>query len=159
MALSKDYTANKVYKLLKQVCDGYKLNYNSDDQRRTINFDVKGDHLDVSHKVVVHENLELVYVLSTMPFKAQEPYANDLAQAANLINSYLAVGSMDFNVKTNQVVFRIASNYTEMEMTKEAAAALILYTYSTVNKYNNYLHQVATGKITLNKFAAMMEGE
>ena len=60
--------------------------------------------------------------------------------------------------KAGEIVFRMATNYTGMEATKEAIEPLLLFTYSCVNKYNKHLYQVATGKMSFAQFDAMMQG-
>ncbi|MBR2974164.1 MAG: hypothetical protein IKC47_00260, partial [Clostridia bacterium] len=145
MAFNKEKEAKRVYKLVQEVCDGYKLKYKTNDEELSVEFYIAGDKMEVKHLVCVHKDLCLVYVLSDLPFKADEGCTNEVAQAANLINSRLMAGSMDYSPKSLRLCYRLTTSYEGMDIQKEAIAPLLLYTYSVVNKYNYPLQKVATG--------------
>ena len=159
MAFNKEKEAKRVYTLFQKVCEGYKFKYDKDDQYLRVEFDVAGDNYTVNYIMLVNPKIDVAYILSTLPVKVGEMCSDDVAQAVNLINSRLAVGSMDYSAKKNEIVYRAATNYTEMELTQEAVQALVMYTYSSVNKYNSYLCKVANGDMSFEQFRKMVEGE
>ncbi len=158
MAFNSEKEAKNVYKLFQKVCDGYNFKYDANDEKYRIELDINGDNMKVNIVFMANTKIDVAFVLSTLPFTVGASYVNDVAQAVNLINSRLSLGSFDFSEVKNEIVFRMATNYTGMEATKEAIEPLLLFTYSCVNKYNKHLYQVATGQMSFAQFDAMMQG-
>ena len=158
MAFNSEREAKNVYKLFQKVCDGYNFKYDANDEKYRIELDINGDNMKVNIVFMANTKTDVAFVLSTLPFTVNAAYVNDVAQAVNLINSRLSLGSFDFSEVKNEIVFRMATNYTGMEATKEAIEPLLLFTYSCVNKYNKHLYQVATGQMSFAQFDAMMQG-
>ena len=158
MAFNSEKEAKNAYKLFQKVCDKYNFKYDANDEKYRVELGINGDNMNVKIVFLANANIDVAYVLSTLPFTVNEAYINDVAQAVNLINSRLSLGSFDFSERKNEIVFRMATNYTGMEATKEAIEPLLLFTYSCVNKYNKHLYQVATGKMSFAQFDAMMQG-
>ena len=158
MAFNSEKEAKNVYKLFQKVCDGYNFKYDANDEKYRIELGINGDNMKVNIVFMANTKTDVAFVLSTLPFTVGASYVNDVAQAVNLINSRLSLGSFDFSEVKNEIVFRMATNYTGMEATKEAIEPLLLFTYSCVNKYNKHLYQVATGQMSFAQFDAMMQG-
>jgi hypothetical protein len=158
MAFNSEREAKNAYKLFQKVCDGYKFKYDANDEKYRVELGINGDNMNVKIVFMANTNIDVAFVLSTLPFTVGASYVNDVAQAVNLINSRLSLGSFDFSEVKNEIVFRMATNYTGMEATKEAIEPLLLFTYSCVNKYNKHLYQVATGQMSFAQFDAMMQG-
>lgn len=158
MAFNSEKEAKNAYKLFQKVCDKYNFKYDANDEKYRVELGINGDNMNVKIVFMANANIDVAYVLSTLPFTVNVAYINDVAQAVNLINSRLSLGSFDFSERKNEIVFRMATNYTGMEATKEAIEPLLLFTYSCVNKYNKHLYQVATGKMSFAQFDAMMQG-
>lgn len=158
MAFNSEKEAKNAYKLFQKVCDKYNFKYDANDEKYRVELGINGDNMNVKIVFLANANIDVAYVLSTLPFTVNAAYINDVAQAVNLINSRLSLGSFDFSERKNEIVFRMATNYTGMEATKEAIEPLLLFTYSCVNKYNKHLYQVATGKMSFAQFDAMMQG-
>ena len=158
MAFNSEKEAKNAYKLFQKVCDKYNFKYDANDEKYRVELGINGDNMNVKIVFMANANIDVAYVLSTLPFTVNAAYINDVAQAVNLINSRLSLGSFDFSERKNEIVFRMATNYTGMEATKEAIEPLLLFTYSCVNKYNKHLYQVATGKMSFAQFDAMMQG-
>ena len=158
MAFNSEKEAKNVYKLFQKVCDGYNFKYDANDEKYRVELGINGDNMKVNIVFMANTKTDVAFVLSTLPFTVNAAYVNDVAQAVNLINSRLSLGSFDFSEVKNEIVFRMATNYTGMEATKEAIEPLLLFTYSCVNKYNKHLYQVATGQMSFAQFDAMMQG-
>ena len=158
MAFNKEKEASRVYKLVQEVCDGYKLRYAKDDQYKRVEFDIQGDHELVKHVVTVNEKINVVFVLSDLPVQVDEKYSQEVAQAVNVVNCRLAYGSFDYNYRKGQITFRLPTNYTDMSMEKETINSLIMLTYACVNKYNGLLIKVAKGIMLLDQFVKIVQG-
>ena len=155
----KEKEAVRVYKLFQSVCEGFKFKYKANDEELSVELGIQGDNALMNITLNVNKNIDVAYILSKLDFSVGEMCDDDVAQACNLVNTRLAFGSFDYNSKRNHVVFRIATNYTGMELTAESVKALLLSTYSTIDKYFKVLQQVAQGEVSFEQFQKMMEAK
>ena len=159
MAFNNEQAATRVYSLVKQACDEFRLRYEAKDGSKRVNFDINGDYEPVAFSITVNEKINVVFVLSDLPVQVDEKYSQEVAQAVNVVNCRLAYGSFDYNYRKGQITFRLPTNYTDMSMEKETINSLIMLTYACVNKYNGLLIKVAKGIMLLDQFVKIVQGE
>ena len=158
MAFNNEQAATKVYELVKQACDEFRLRYEAKDTSKRVNFDIDGDYEPVAFSISVNEKINVVFVLSDLSVQVDERYSEAVAQATNAVNCRLAYGSFDYNYQKGQITYRLPTNYTGMDMDIETAKQLILLTFACVNKYNKPLSQVAEGAVSFDEFCQMIGG-
>lgn len=142
----------KVYETIIKMFDGNEYKYDRHDEDHVVTCLVGGDDLPMEMLFVVHDQREVVQVISPMPFRVPEDKRTEIALATTLVNDRLIHGSFDFNLLTGRIVFRLTTSFVESILGPKMFDYMLNVSAATVDDYNDKFMMISKGIITFEQF-------
>lgn len=150
--INKKELAAAVHNSVKKRLSNMGWKYNSNDERFVVETGAKGKDLLIPLIIIVHEQQEVLQVLSKLPFTIPDNKKVEAAITISATNSKILNGSFDFDISTGEITFRLSTGYHGGGLSPEVIQYMVLVTCSTVDFYNDKLFDMATGKITWQEY-------
>ena len=126
--------------------------YDKDEEELSIRTAVRGEDIPIPMNLRINVEMQILQMLSTMPFEIPAERRIDGALAICETNYLLREGAFDFSTMRGNVCFRMNMSYFDSELTEGAVEKLILMTIATVERYNDRLYDVSQGKMSLEEY-------
>ncbi|MDE7329573.1 MAG: YbjN domain-containing protein [Clostridia bacterium] len=151
--------AQNAYKTLCAMLDERSWNYDREEDKLKILCGAQGEDLPIAIDITVYPDLELVTLLSHMPFDVPEDRRTAVSLAVSLINDSIVDGDFDYDFLTGTIVFRLTSSILESLIGKEMFEYMLDVSCATVEEYNDKLLKVAEEDMSLEEIAKLIKGD
>ena len=150
MASEKDiYYANEAYKTVCAALDDMGWTYQKDEEKLMVSFGVNGENIPMTVGIVCNLDMQILQLISFMPFNAPSHRMSELASSICVINYRLAMGSFDLSLDDGTIMFKLSSSFRETLISTELVRSLIYVVCSTVDESNGDLFALCNGDVTL----------
>ena len=150
--MGKTDKATEVFNGFRKALDERGWTYNADAEKKRIEFDVRGNDLDMNIDISIYSDRNLFMLLSRLPFNFPEDKRFDGAIATTVLNYNLNYGNFDLNMKNGSVFFRISQIFPDTVSGAGLYSDVIDNALGTVDKHNDELFMISKGVVSLDKF-------
>lgn len=140
--------AKSVYQSLCQMLDDLDWHYEKIEEDLAIKCKSQGDDLPIDIAIMVKSQIEIVTLLSPMPFSIPQNRRTALAVAVSRANNGLADGSFDYDYQSGNICFRLTSSYTGSLVSKEMLKYMLMCSCYMIDEYNDKFLVVAKTNMT-----------
>ncbi len=144
--------AKKVYETLCAALDANDWKYKKHDDDLVITFLTRGDDIPMQFIVAIDADRQLVRMLSPLPFKFVEEKRVEAAVALCQTNYSLVDGSFELDLSDGEVSFKLTSSFKDCLISADLLNFMVVYACFVVDKYNDSLLMLNTGKISLDEY-------
>ncbi len=144
--------AKQVYQKLIAMLDARDWHYERDDEKMAVKAGIKGDDLPIHFTMSVRPDMEIVQIMSWMPFEVPEDKRVDIAIAVCVANYTLAQGCFDFSIENGNLLFRMTTNYMKSELSDDLLEHIIFLSAATVDRFNDKFFMVTKGMLSIDDF-------
>ena len=132
----------KAQKAFNQICryfdnQGWKYDSNSEDL--VIETGFSGEDIPMGLTIRILPEFQIIKLLSTMPFSANEDKHIEGCIAACATTYKLADGCFIYNIDNGKVSFMLTSYYSDEGISDEAIDYMLHISLQTIDKYNDKL--------------------
>ena len=152
MAQNKLQNAIDVHGTFCRVLDRRNWKYTKNEEKLSIDFGARGDDLLMDFKVRVDAQMELVMLVSHMPFVVSEDKRLEVALAVSAVNNRLVDGCFDYDLMSGNIFFRMTSSYIGSSLSRDVFDYMISCACYTIDEYNDKLLLLTKGMTTLEQF-------
>lgn len=156
---SKRLAAAKVYYDFCKMMDDEKWKYEGNEENFSIVCNAVGEDLPIELVIRMDVDRQLVLVLSRLPYNIPEEKRVDVAVAVSVINNTLVDGSVDFNLESGHVFFRMTNSYMDSNLSSEVYRYLLYCACKTVDTFNDKLLMLSKGIIDVEQFIKLYNKE
>lgn len=149
---AKKQMGQNVYETICKMFDDEGYHYERHDDELVITCTVKGDDIPMDILFAVHDDRQIVRLISPMPFTVPEDKRIDIALAITVINDMLVDGSFDFDLSKGRITFRMTESYIESILGKELFEYMLMVSAHTIDEYNDKFLMIAKGMISFDQF-------
>lgn len=149
---NKKNLAKEVYNTLCGAIERREWNYEKDDEKFVVHFDVSGDDIPMKFILVVDEGRQLIRLMSPMPFNMCEDKRMEGAIATCVASFGMADGSFDYDLAEGQIVFRMTASFRESVIGEGLFQYMISCACAMVDKYNDKFLAIDKGLMSINDF-------
>jgi hypothetical protein len=143
--------AQAVYKSLCDMLDERKWNYDRHDDELTITCGTQGDDLPIDLVIQINKQLQIITLLSKLPFVVKDERRVFVAIAVSQANNGMVDGSFDFNCLSGSIIFRMTSSYRESLISKDLLEYMLLCSCYTIDEYNDKFFVVAKNDMSIDE--------
>ena len=155
MAEEKRERAQKVFATVCEMLDSHNWHYEKDEEKMRISCQARGDDFPIGIVFRVHEDRQLLTLLSHLPFTISEEKRLDAAIATSIVNYALADGSFDLDITDGHMFFRLTSSFIESEIGIEAIDYMLAIAGRIVDEFNDKFFMLSKGVIGVEEFIKM----
>lgn len=155
----KHLAAAKVYYDFCKMMDDEEWTYEGNEEKLSIVCGAVGEDLPIELNIRMDVDRQLVLVLSRLPYKVPEEKRVDVAVAVSVINNVLVDGSVDFNLESGHVFFRITNSYMDSNLSGEVYGYLLYCACQTIDTFNDKLLMLSKGIIDVEQFIKLYNKE
>lgn len=145
-----------VYETICAMFDDKGFTYERHDDDLVITCVVGGEDIPMEIIFAVHDDRQIVQLISPMPFRIPEDKRIDVALAATVVNDRLIDGSFDFDLNEGRIAFRLTASYIESILGKELFEYMLMVSASTIDEYNDKFLMVGKGMMSFEQFVESM---
>lgn len=156
---SKHLAAAKVYYDFCKMMDDEEWTYEGNEEKLSIVCGAVGEDLPIELNIRMDVDRQLVLVLSRLPYKVPEEKRVDVAVAVSVINNVLVDGSVDFNLESGHVFFRMTNSYMDSNLSSEVYKYLLYCASQTIDAFNDKLLMLSKGIIDVEQFIKLYNKE
>ena len=146
--------AQRVYETLCTTLDSHDWKYKRNEENLSIDCGVQGDDIPIEITIKVDPDMQLIMLLSHLPFVVSEERRLDVAIATSIVNNSLVDGSFDYDITEGHMFFRMTSSFIESEIGNELFAYMLMCSCHTIDEYNDKFLMLDKGMISIEKFIA-----
>ena len=144
--------ARKVYNAMRNLLEKMGVRYLEHEEELVLTCTVRGEDIPMDLLIFIHEEQQLVRILSPMPFVVPEKKRVDMAVAVSTVNYGLVDGSFDYDISDGSLRFRLTSSFRESILGEALLKYLFMVTTFITDEYNDRFMLLAKGVITLEQF-------
>lgn len=142
--------AQKNFKKICEMLDDSNWKYDKDEEQLKIITGTKGnDDMIINIRFHLNTELELVGLLSHMPFEVPEDKRSIMALAVSRANHGMIDGNFDYNYVKGSLLFRITLSYAGTVLSKDTYDYMLSVACHTVNIYNQKFLTVCQKNLTI----------
>lgn len=141
--------ARKNFEKICEMLDDSKWKYDKDEENLKIFSGAKGDDMMINIRFQLNPELEIVGLLSNMPFEVPEDKRSIMALAVSRANHGMIDGNFDYNYVKGSLLFRITLSYAGTVLSKDTYDYMLSVACHTVNIYNQKFLTVCQKNLTI----------
>lgn len=149
--------AQKNFEKICEMLDDSKWKYDKDEENLKIFSGTKGDDMMINIRFQLNPELEIVGLLSNMPFEVPEDKRSIMAMAVSRANHGLVDGCFDYNYVSGSLLFRITLSYAGTVLSKDAYDYILSVACTTVNTYNQKFLTVCQKHLTVKQLYELIK--
>ncbi len=141
MNKSSDNTkaAQKIFKTLCAAVDSLQLKCERNDERLCVDVDFDDGGIRFKVRLLVDADGKTVKASARMPFVAPQGRRDNIALALCTANVHLYDGCFEFNYFTGEMAFRVALEFVNSDIGKDAFVYLLKVAVETIDCYDEKL--------------------
>ena len=147
--------AQEVYKVLCKTLDAREWEYEKEEDKLLVHFQVRGDDFPLRFVMVVDAERQLIRVLSHLPFDMSQDKRLEGAVASCVITNRLVDGGFDYDLSDGAVVFRLTQSFRDSVIGEGLIEYLIDYTCAVTDEYNDKFFALNKGFLSMADFLKM----
>ena len=144
--------ALNVYEQMCTMLDNKGFKYTRHDDDLVISCTVRGEDIPMDMLIFVHEEQQLVRILSPMPFDVPEDKRFDMAVAVCVANYGIIDGSSDYDLSDGDLRFRLTSSFRESILSEDLLEYMFMVSAVTTDRYNDKFMMLAKGMMSIEQF-------
>ena len=144
--------AKTVFNSLCECMDHKEMNYQKDEEKLAVHFEVAGDDIPMVFIVAIDEKRQLIRLLSMLPFEMAEDKRIDGAIATCVANFPLVDGNFDYDISSGKSIFRLTASFRESLIGEELFFYMIGYACAAVDEYNDKFLAISKGMLDIADF-------
>ena len=146
--------AERVFQTICNMLDGINFRYRTDkrDEDYYIMLTVNGDDIPMDEYLIVRPNIQVVSLLSPMPFKTPEDKRVEMAMAVCVSNYGLYEGTFDYDINDGEIRYRLTASFYENILSGDYFNHMLQLASFWIDKYNDRFMMLAKGGMTLQQF-------
>ncbi len=129
--------AQSVYETICKSLDARGWKYDRVDERLTITCSARGDDIPMDLIIVVDADVQIVSIISPLPFKISEDKRVDFSSAICVANYGIMNGSFDYDIESGRIIFRIVSSFRGSILSEELFDYMVYVAFRTIDDYND----------------------
>ena len=145
----------RTYATLCAALDERRWKYRRNDEEMSLEYIVNGDDIPMRFTVRFDGERAIARIFSPLPLTVSEDKRLEMTVALSMINNYLAIGCFELDMSDGELRFRISNNFRDSAVSADAFLHLLQVSIDIVERYNDKLFMLATGVISLEKFAEL----
>lgn len=149
---AKKKMGQNVYDTICKMFDDKGFHYERHDEDLVVTCTVGGDDIPMDMVIAVHDDRQIVRLISPIPFTVPSDKRIDIALAITVINDRLVDGSFDFDMAKGRITFRLTASYIESILGKELFEYMLMASAATVDEYNDKFLMIAKGLVSFEQF-------
>lgn len=144
--------SQRAYNCVVETLDSHGLDHSDYPKDSEIYIGSVGEEIQSNVKIMLYKDIELMMMVSSIPFIVPQEKRVDIAAAINMINCTLRNGSFDFNFLNGNIIFRVTGSYIESEMDPDMVRYMLDYSLRKIEEYYNRLFMLCFKNLTLSDF-------
>ena len=144
--------AQAAYSKLCSTMDSMDWHYTKKEDDLIIECGAKGEDLPMDLTIICKVELQLLTLISHLPFTVPEDKRLDMAMAVSVINNRLANGCFDYNILEGKLFFRMSTSFLGIALGAETIEYIIYCSCGTIDEYNDKLLMISKGLLSLEQF-------
>ena len=145
----------RTYATLCAALDERKWKYRRNDEEMAIEYIVNGNDLPMRFIIRFDGERAMARIYSPMSLTVCEDKRLEMAVALSMINNYLVAGCFEMDMSDGELRFRVTNSFRDSVLSADAFLHLLQLGINVVDNYNDKLFMLATGVISLEKFAEL----
>ncbi len=151
--MDKHTNALNAYNTMIDHFTSNKLHITRDDDQMSVEIGFNGDGLPINIRFRVHEDRQVLRVLSIIPVRVPEEKRVEGAIAVAVANYGTVNGSFDYDMNDGEIRYRVCQSIHDgSTLSDETVRYIMAITYNTVKKYNDRFYMLGKGLMTLEDF-------
>ncbi len=144
--------AKMVFESLCSLLDAHKWLTRKNEEELSVDCDAQGEDLPMAITVRVDAEMQLIQLVSHLPFVVAEEQRLEVAIAVAVINKKLPDGNFEYDFHNGNLFFRMTTSFIESEVSNGVFAYLLMVSFTTIEKYNDKFFMLGRGAISLEDF-------
>ncbi len=149
--------AQTVFDTMCEMLDDDGWKYEKDPADLSVSCTAQGEDLPIDVNFKIIPELQLVTLVSQMPFKVPENRRTELAVAISRANYGMVDGNFDFDLKNGVILFRLTSSFMGSLLSKELLSYMLYVSCGTVDKYNDKFFILCKNSMTVGEVVDFIE--
>lgn len=142
----------KVYKALLSFLDQKGWKYSTQEGELIVHLGFVGEDIPMPIIFDVDENVQILKVISIMPFGVSEEHFLDMSMATTYVNSHLPFGTFMLDMEHKVLSYRNSTCFIDGEIGAETFDLLIDVACTQIDRYNDRFFALEKGMLTLEDF-------
>lgn len=151
----KRMRALKVYRDLLSYIDEKGWKCNSDEETLSVIIGFIGEDIPIPINFIVVEDVQVLNVVSALPFKVSQEHFLDMCMAITYTNSHLPIGTFVLDMEQGMLLYRNATCFAEGDIGTETFDLLTDFAFAQVDRYNDRLLAIETGSLSLEDYISL----
>lgn len=144
--------AKKVYATMRAALDEREWRYDSFEDDLVVRFDVSGDDIPMQFIMQADAKLQLIRLISRLPFQMGEDKRIEGAVAACAATYGMADGAFEYDLGDGTITFRLNAAFQDSRIGVGLIQYMISCACSMVDQYNELFLALNKGLIGINEF-------
>lgn len=144
-------TARDNFSKLCAVLDDNNFKYEKNEEELSVRCIGKGKELPIELIIKFNPKLEIVSLLSPLPFTVNEESRKAAAVAVARINFGMVDGNFDFNYSTGKLIFRLTASFANSILGKDAFEYVLFTSLQTLEEYSGKLLTVCEQNMSVDQ--------
>lgn len=144
--------SKEVYTTLCAALEAREWVYDKDEENLRVSFGVSGDDIPMHLYISIEPEMQLIRVVSPLPFAMNEEKRIEGAVAACSASYNMLDGNFDYDVSSGKIFFRLTASYRNSRIGEGMFHYLITIACDMVDKYNDKFLALDKGIISLSDF-------
>ncbi|MBO7177478.1 MAG: hypothetical protein J6V69_00080 [Clostridia bacterium] len=149
--------ANSIYNSLCSYLEKKNLSFKRDEENLSAFLTFETNDIPIEIIVDVDTELQIISLLSFLPFKMDENKLIEGSIATSCVNCCLIDGSFDYDVDTGTICFRISSSFLESLIADDVFHYMFTIAINTIDDYNEQFLFLNKDKIKIDEFLNLLK--
>lgn len=152
MTEEKLVKAQAVYDAVCNLLSEEKWDFKGDAENLIVTTGAIGEDLPIGIDIFVNAERQLVVLFSRLPIVVGAEKQVEMSVVLSVINSFLAAGSFDFDLKNGCIFFRMTQSFIDSTLGKGALKYMLFGSCKIIDDYNDKLLLLAKGALSFESF-------
>ena len=149
--------AHRVYKSLCETLDSLKMHYEKNEEDLSIDCGVQGEDIPMDLTIFVNTDLQIITLLSHLPFMIPEDKRVEMAIATSIVNNRLPDGSFDYDISKGLMFFRMTNSFLESDIGNELFSYMLMISCKIIDDFNDKFLMLSKGIMSVEDFTKLFK--
>jgi hypothetical protein len=150
--MDKFELARDIFEIVCNGLDATGYRYSKDAEKLAITINFSGEDIPMNFAMIVKPDLNVLRLLSIMPYKIVEDKRLEAALAVAHVNNRLNIGMFSLDLSDGSLIFEINQLYDETKFGEGLANSLLRIAGYFVEEYNDRFLMLSKGVLSLQDF-------
>lgn len=138
----------RVNRIIREI--GWRCKSNED--KLTVSFDYLGEDIPMTFDISVNQYDKVLILKSGLPFLVRADKKKDLAVACCIVSNLLMDGCFSYNRQDDKIEYKMTYSFENVTVNESFLKYIISCSINTVEIFNDKLHALNKGQITMKQF-------